>query len=83
MRLSMGVLSMMDFTGQRNCKGCVAMNKQIMNEAGFGQAVKDVEESKCPFCGKLVGIEDFRDNLSVREYRISGLCQQCQDKFFG
>jgi hypothetical protein len=25
----------------------------------------------------------FRDELSVREYRISGLCQLCQDKIFG
>lgn len=25
----------------------------------------------------------FRDELSVREYRISGLCQKCQDKVFG
>ena len=25
----------------------------------------------------------FRDALSRREYEISGLCQKCQDKFFG
>lgn len=24
----------------------------------------------------------FRDRLSVREYQISGLCQECQDKVF-
>lgn len=32
-------------------------------------------------CGKPVG--EFRDEISRREYRISGLCQTCQDKFFG
>lgn len=26
---------------------------------------------------------EFRDELSKREYSISGLCQKCQDKFFG
>ena len=25
---------------------------------------------------------DFRDRLSRQEYRISGLCQQCQDTVF-
>lgn len=26
---------------------------------------------------------DFRDALSAKEYRISGLCQGCQDSVFG
>lgn len=26
---------------------------------------------------------NFRDDLSVREYRISGMCQSCQDGVFG
>lgn len=32
-------------------------------------------------CGKP--IEGFRDELSSKEYRISGLCQDCQDSVFG
>lgn len=32
-------------------------------------------------CGKQ--IQGFRDDKSLREYRISGLCQECQDAFFG
>jgi len=32
-------------------------------------------------CGKP--IKGFKDNLSAKEHRISGLCQECQDKFFG
>jgi hypothetical protein len=31
-------------------------------------------------CGKP--IRGFRDDLSAKEYRISGLCQQCQDAFY-
>lgn len=48
--------------------------------------------TSCPFCGKSAtktGRNDcaeaflFRDELSAREYRISGLCQACQDATFG
>jgi len=35
----------------------------------------------CPFCSAEV--HDFRDEGSLREYRISGLCQTCQDSVFG
>jgi len=37
----------------------------------------------CPFCGEMVDLEGFRDRRSLREFRISGLCQKCQDEFFG
>lgn len=32
-------------------------------------------------CGKQLG--PFRDELSRKEYTISGLCQVCQDEVFG
>jgi hypothetical protein len=48
---------------------------------------------ECATCGKppsLSGRNDmpkevfiFRDELSAREYRISGMCQACQDGVFG
>ena len=59
------------------------MNEKIMEKAGFAQEVKAVKEGKCPFCGQPVKISDFRDALSLKEYKISGLCQKCQDKVFG
>jgi len=37
----------------------------------------------CPFCGEVVDVEGFRDRRSLREFQISGLCQKCQDEFFG
>lgn len=40
-------------------------------------------QGKCPFCGKVVDDSEFRDDLSREEFRISGLCQKCQDEFFG
>ena len=59
------------------------MNKEIMKAAGFEKEVKKVEEGICPFCNTQVKIQDFRDGLSLKEFRISGLCQKCQDEVFG
>lgn len=41
------------------------------------------ELKPCPLCGNPVNFEDFRDDLSRREFKISGLCQKCQDEVFG
>lgn len=38
-------------------------------------------ENKCPSCKRDIG--EFKDSISVKEYEISGLCQNCQDKVFG
>lgn len=37
----------------------------------------------CPFCGCDTSNMKFKDALSEKEYKISGLCQKCQDKMFG
>ena len=59
------------------------MNKAIMRAAGFSEEVKAVEGGQCPFCKKAVTNDSFRNELSRREFKISGLCQSCQDKTFG
>jgi len=59
------------------------MNENIMRAAGFGKEVDAAKAGKCPFCGKVVDPASFRDELSRREYKISGICQPCQDKTFG
>ena len=40
-------------------------------------------EGKCPFCGKKVTEDELRNELSKREFEISGLCQKCQDEVYG
>lgn len=45
------------------------------------KAAQRVKQHLCPCCGKPVG--EFRDELSKREYSISGMCQACQDSVFG
>ena len=41
-------------------------------------------EGKCPFCGKEIDInKEFRNEISKKEFQISGLCQKCQDEMYG
>ena len=50
-----------------------------------GNPRKDViTEGRCTSCKTDSITEDsFRDALSIKEYTISGMCQKCQDDFFG
>ena len=55
---------------------------------GMSGRTTAITNDKCidpPFgCGQPLGNVEahFKDNLSLKEYRISGLCQTCQDKHF-
>jgi len=40
-----------------------------------------VAENSCVTCKGEA--KDFRDELSLKEYTISGMCQDCQDSIFG
>lgn len=40
-----------------------------------------IRHDVCVSCGQQA--TEFRDALSRKEYRISGLCQECQDSVFG
>jgi len=46
-----------------------------------GKHSEDIRKGVCTFCGKEV--KTFRNALSEKEYKISGFCQECQDKVFG
>lgn len=39
--------------------------------------------SQCPFCRTDIFAGSFRNQISAKEYGISGLCQKCQDDTFG
>ena len=62
----------------------VMMNEveNFMRKA-FPEEMERRDNSQCPFCGKKIDPEkEFKDNLSKREFEISGMCQACQDDFF-
>jgi hypothetical protein len=54
---------------------------------GISGRTTAIHDNKCiqpPLgCGKPVVMADFKNEISRREYRISGLCQKCQDEIFG
>jgi hypothetical protein len=50
----------------------------------FPEEVARVKAGYCATCKKPVHPNiDFKDELSVKEYKISGMCQSCQDGVFG
>ena len=50
-------------------------------EGAFPGTTQAIRDSRCPLCKKQIGA--FRDDKSIREYHISGMCQACQDRVFG
>jgi hypothetical protein len=48
----------------------------------FPGAKEDIANGKCPLCKDKISLDEFKDELSVKEYHISGMCQECQDKVF-
>lgn len=47
-----------------------------------GKIQIEAEAAKiCPTCGEPLG--EFRNQSSMNEFKISGMCQGCQDSVFG
>lgn len=49
-------------------------------EARFGRTTA-ILNNNCALCGGPA--VDFKNQLSQKEYTISGLCQKCQNETFG
>jgi hypothetical protein len=56
--------------------------KDLLKKVGFRAEIAAVSSGRCPFCKQPVNQAEFRDELSRREFRISGICAKCQDGFF-
>jgi hypothetical protein len=37
----------------------------------------------CAWCANEVTFDSFKDELSLKEYHISAICQDCQDRVYG
>jgi hypothetical protein len=49
----------------------------------FPQAANSIINGECVPCGSTqIRDCDFRDDISKKEYSISGMCQSCQDQVF-
>jgi len=56
------------------------LNKPVFKIDMFKPVIAEIKKGNCPTCGNAVG--DFKDELSKKEFSISGMCQACQDSFF-
>ena len=45
--------------------------------------VQRIDDRKCVSCPNDILDMHFDNELSIKEYGISGMCQDCQDKAFG
>lgn len=65
-------------------KTAILIEQLKIATAALGDRPKAISSLRCVMqpigCGQSV--TEFKDELSRREYAISGLCQACQDKFF-
>jgi len=73
----------------------VKRNKEIQevidgfSKKAFGISQSDAEKkgslmAVCVFCKKSIDPDkDFRNEISKKEFKISGICQDCQDEVFG
>jgi hypothetical protein len=57
-------------------------NKSMLIATGFEEQVRNREQGLCAFCAKAVKETDFEDELSKKEFNISGMCGSCQDQTF-
>jgi len=56
------------------------INKLLAKITGRDR-VKTIRADKCTTCGLIA--KEFKNASSHKEYLISGMCQSCQDSFFG
>lgn len=50
-------------------------------ESLFPETLQAIDNKICPHCRSAIG--NFKNEFSRKEFLISGLCQSCQDNFFG
>ena len=60
------------------------MEAAMTNMFGFDRRISIIANRCVPApigCGKGVTFESFRDEINVRDFKMTGMCQECQDKF--
>jgi hypothetical protein len=57
--------------------------KSFLRSLGFGREVSIVKGCTCPLCADKVDKNEFRNEVFIKEFESSGLCQGCQDTVFG
>ena len=56
------------------------INRKRIQTKTMEHEISIIIQDKCPRCGKNITV--FKDEISEKEYRRSGLCQSCQDELY-
>ena len=57
--------------------------KRFLRALGFKRKVAMVKDCRCPLCADRVDKKEFRNEVFMREFKRSGMCQECLDMVFG
>ena len=55
--------------------------RPIFTTGLFEKEKANIKRNRCPLCNR--DITEFRNARSQDEFKISGMCQECQDVVFG
>ena len=55
------------------------MNNDVTKDEKYETIMDNFTSGKCTECQKSIRMADFVDRASITEYKISGMCQDCQD----
>ncbi len=65
----------------RNPEHVGTIIERVMKMMEVARAKREL--NMCPICDKPIAEDEFfRDELSRKEFKISGMCQKCQDESF-
>ena len=57
--------------------------KRFQRALRIRHAVAKVRDCRCPLCSERVDGEEFRNEMFMKEFKATGLCQGCLDTVFG
>src|SRR5208283_1441765 len=73
-------LSKIKMVKNYRCSFCAErVENNFLKKLRFWQKVTMVKDFRCPVCGQSVDKSEFRNEVFMREFKSSGLCQECRD----
>jgi protein-disulfide isomerase len=66
------------------CSSCAERaENRFIKKLRFWPKIMMFKDYRCSVCGERVNKGEFRNEVFMREFKSSGLCQECQDTVFG
>ena len=59
------------------------IQKNFTDKLRFLHKITMIKDNRCPLCSEIVDKSEFRNKVFLREFKSSGLRQECQYTVFG